>query len=195
MKSCKKTGASKGAISQWRNDLAKPSGERLVKLASVLMVSPDWLVTGKGHLEPHANAEMGPRLRGKVPVISEVQAGAWTEIKNRIDENSVKDWVQTTQAVSDYAFALRVTGDSMVNPSERRSLAEGMIVVVDPEKEAKHRDIVVARLSGSDKATIKELVLDGDTCYLRPFNTQFPIIPVTNDVVIVGRVMSAHIDM
>ena len=47
----------------------------------------------------------------------------------------------------------------MLNPHEKRSLSEGMTVVVDPEKQAKHRSIVVARLENSEKATQSSLVI------------------------------------
>ena len=83
----------------------------------------------------------------------------------------------------------------MLNPHEKRSLSEGMIVVVDPEKQAKHRSIVVARLENSEKATVKELVIDGDMKYLRPFNPQFPIIPITEGTMIIGTVVSASLDL
>jgi SOS-response transcriptional repressor LexA len=191
-----KTGASRGAISQWRNDIAKPSGEKLLKLAHALSVTPDWLLTGKGSPNDiHENVEAAPRLKGLVPVINEVQAGAWTDIKTGFDESDISEWIPTLQANSRYAFALRVVGDSMANTSERRSLSEGMIVVVDPEKQARHRSIVVARLSDSDKATVKELVIDGDRSYLRPFNSQYQIIPITEGTVIIGTVVSASLDL
>ncbi|MDO8415522.1 MAG: S24 family peptidase [Agitococcus sp.] len=190
-----KTGASRGAVSQWRNDIAKPSGEKLLSLARVLQCTPDWLLTGKGEVDDiHNNVEAAPRLKGLVPVINEVQAGAWTDIKTGFDESEIHDWIPTLQTNSRYAFALRVVGDSMVNSSEKRSLSEGMVVVVDPEKQARHRSVVVARLADSERATVKELVVDGDKSYLRPFNPQYPIIPITEGVVIIGTVVSASID-
>lgn len=190
-----KTKASRGAISQWRNDIAKPSGEKLLALAAALQVTPEWLLTGKGHPNDiHENAEAAPRLKGLVPVINEVQAGHWTDIKTGFDEEA-NEWIPTIHSNSRYTFALRVVGDSMLNPHEKRSLSEGMIVVVDPEKQAKHRSIVVARLENSEKATVKELVIDGDIRYLRPFNPQFPIIPITEGTMIIGTVVSASLDL
>lgn len=187
---------SKVAISQWENGDTQPNGENLLRLAMTLGCAPEWIVTGKGSPDDiHDNVEAAPRLKGLVPLINEVQAGAWTDIKTGFDESEISEWIPTPHASSRYAFALRVVGDSMVNPSERRSLAEGMIVVVDPEKAARHRSIVVARLSNSDKATVKELVIDGDNRYLRPFNPQYPIIPITEGVMIIGVVMSASIDL
>lgn len=191
----RKIGVSSPTITQWENNQTAPKGDNLLRVASVLGCTPDWLVTGKGHPDDiHENAEAAPRLKGLVPVINEVQAGHWTDIKTGFDEEA-SEWIPTLHANSRYAFALRVVGDSMLNPHEKRSLSEGMIVIVDPEKQAKHRSIVVARLENSEKATVKELVIDGDMKYLRPFNPQFPIIPITEGTMIIGTVVSASLDL
>lgn len=191
----RKIGVSSPTITQWENNQTAPKGDNLLRVASVLGCTPDWLVTGKGHPDDiHENAEAAPRLKGLVPVINEVQAGHWTDIKTGFDEEA-SEWIPTLHNNSRYAFALRVVGDSMLNPHEKRSLSEGMIVIVDPEKQAKHGSIVVARLENSEKATIKELVIDGDMKYLRPFNPQFPIIPITEGTMIIGTVVSASLDL
>jgi len=192
----RKIGVSSPTITQWENNQTSPKGDNLLKLSQVLSCTPDYLMSGKGSPNDiHENVEAAPRLKGLVPVINEVQAGAWTDIKTGFDESDISEWIPTLQANSRYAFALRVVGDSMANTSERRSLSEGMIVVVDPEKQARHRSIVVARLSDSDKATVKELVIDGDRSYLRPFNSQYQIIPITEGTVIIGTVVSASLDL
>lgn len=191
----KRIGIARVSYTQWELGETNPKGENLLKLAQVLNCTPDWLISGKGHPDDiHENVEAAPRLKGLVPVINEVQAGHWTDIKTGFDEEA-NEWIPTIHSNSRYTFALRVVGDSMLNPHEKRSLSEGMIVVVDPEKQAKHRSIVVARLENSEKATIKELVIDGDIRYLRPFNPQFPIIPITEGTMIIGTVVSASLDL
>ena len=185
-------GVKRESISQWEGGVYIPEAENLLKLAKVLNCTPDWLLTGKGDSsEIHSNVEAAPRLKGLVPLINEVQAGAWTDIKTGFDESEISEWIPTAKANSRYSFALRVVGDSMFDPYEKRSLNEGMIVIVDPEKPAQHRSMVVARLANSDKATVKELVIDGDSQFLRPFNRQYAIINVTEGVVIIGVVVGA----
>lgn len=44
----KATGVSKGSVSQWLSDSSAPTGPNLLKLAKVLGVHPDWLLTGEG---------------------------------------------------------------------------------------------------------------------------------------------------
>lgn len=187
------TKANKGTVSTWVNGLNEPKGDYLFSLARALQVTPEWLLTGKGHPDDiHDNVEAAPRLKGLVPVINEVQAGHWTDIKTGFDESEITEWVPTQRQNSRYAFALRVVGDSMFNPYEKKSLSEGMTVIVDPEVPATHRSVVVARLVSSEKATVKELVIDGDNHYLRPYNQQYSIIPVTEGVVIIGVVVGAY---
>lgn len=189
----KKIGISRVSYTQWELGETNPKGENLLKLAAVLHCTADWLISGKGHPDDiHDNVEAAPRLKGLVPVISEVQAGHWTEIKTGFDESDTSEWVPTQRQNSRYAFALRVVGDSMFNPYEKKSLSEGMTVIVDPEVPATHRSVVVARLVSSEKATVKELVIDGDNHYLRPYNQQYSIIPVTEGVVIIGVVVGAY---
>lgn len=192
----KKIGIARVSYTQWELGETYPKGDNLLKLAQVMSCTPDWLMNGKGSPDDiHDNVEAAPRLKGLVPLINEVQAGAWTEIKTGFDESEAHDWIPTLQPNSRYSFALRVVGDSMVNSSEKRSLSEGMVVVVDPEKQARHRSIVVARLANSDKATVKELVIDGDNHYLRPFNPQYSIIPISEGAFIIGVVVSASISL
>ena len=86
-----------------------PKGDNLLRVSQVLGCTPDWLVTGKGHPDDiHDNVEAAPRLKGLVPVINEVQAGAWTDIKTGFDESDINDWIPTLHTNSRYAFALRV---------------------------------------------------------------------------------------
>lgn len=183
--------SDKGA-GKWLNGEAIPETHRISAIASWLGVSGEWLLTGSSsNNDIHSNVEAAPRLKGLVPLINEVQAGAWTDIKTGFDESEISEWIPTAKANSRYSFALRVVGDSMFDPYEKRSLNEGMIVIVDPEKPAQHRSMVVARLANSDKATVKELVIDGDSKFLRPFNRQYAIINVTESVVIIGVVVGA----
>ncbi len=188
-----KIGVSKVAVSQWENGDTQPKGDNLLTLAKALNCTADWLMNGEGHPNDiHENVEAAPRLKGLVPVINEVQAGSWTEIKTGFDESDVSEWVPTTDANSRYSFGLRVVGDSMFNPYEKKSLSEGTIVIVDPEKQAQHRSVVVARLADSEKATVKELVIDGDKRFLRPFNQQYSVIPITEGVIIIGVIVGAY---
>lgn len=183
-----KTGASRGTVSLWINGPSEPQGENLLKLARVLSCPPEWILHGTG--EPNDmkldNAEMGPLLQGVVPLINSVQAGAWTTIKAMNIPFEQIEFVRSVSAVSPHAFALRVVGDSMFNPSHPKSLSDGDIVTVDPNVQTINGSIVVALLENEEQATIKMLVIEGTKRFLRPLNPQFPIINIEENTRIIG---------
>ena len=183
-----KTGASRGTVSLWINGPSEPQGENLLKLARVLSCQPEWILNGTGEPDDMKldNAEMGPLLQGVVPLINSVQAGAWTTIKEMNIPFEQIEFVRSVSAVSPHAFALRVVGDSMFNPSHSKSLSDGDIVTVDPNVQTINGSIVVALLENEEQATIKMLVIEGTKRFLRPLNPQFPIINIEENTRIIG---------
>jgi SOS-response transcriptional repressor LexA len=180
------TGASKGTVSQWVNGGTAPSAKFISKLAEVLGVSERWLTEGGLIEESKGNAYPGPDIRRRVPLLSSVQAGSWKEI---IEGNlqDVNEWIETTAKVSPFSFSLRVSGDSMDGPpGQGVSIPNGSIVIVDPEVEALNGRIVVARVNGSNEATVKKLAIDGPNVYLMPLNPNFKPIPFDENCVIIG---------
>ncbi len=180
------TGASKGTVSQWVNGGTEPSAKFILPLAHVLGVSERWLIEGGLIEEANGNSYPGPDLRRRVPLISSVQAGSWKEIvEEHFDDLS--EWIETTAKVSPFSFSLRVTGDSMSSPAGQGiSIPEGAIVIVDPEVEAISGRIVVARVNGSNEATVKKLVTDGPNMYLMPLNPNYKPIPFDDSCEIIG---------
>lgn len=134
---------------------------------------------GKGWFAEASNVTPGPDIRGSVPLLSSVQAGAFKEI---LDSNySVGDGVTmipTTVPVNRYTFALRVQGDSM----EPR-FTEGMILIVEPELDAQHGDYVIVK-NGSEETTFKQLIKDGADYFLKPLNERYPIKPLGGATII-----------
>lgn len=186
-------GISASAVTQWESDATGLSSDSLLKLASLLECSPEWLLSGKGELEPSIKA-MASKSK-VVPVISWVQAGAWTEALSSTAARS--EWVETTAKISDFAFALRVKGDSMT-ASGSLSIPEGAIVIVDPEYgfiEDVNEKIVIAQTNGNHEATIKKFVIDGPNKYLMPLNPQFKPIEVDDTCKLIGVVKQIIIDL
>ena len=88
---------------------------------------------------------------------------------------------QHTANVSDEAFALRVKGDSMTSFTGGKSIPEGSVIIVDPNMQAEHGKVIVARLEDSNEATLKQLVIDGGAKYLKPFNNRLRSTSVATD--------------
>lgn len=179
---------SKGTVSQWCTGLNKPRGENAVKLAKALRCNVSWLMEGKGSPNKNVELELGPDLRGQAPLISWVQAGKWKEIDMESLHQADTTFYQHTANVSDEAFALRVKGDSMTSLTGGKSIPEGSVIIVDPNMQAEHGKVVVARLEENDEATLKQLVIDGGTKYLKPFNNSYPTMSINGNCTIIGVV-------
>lgn len=184
----KLTGVSKGTVSQWLNDIAKPRGENLLKLADALACKVDWLLLGKGlrDVDLIPNVEPGPEIKGHYPLISWVQAGAWSAIFE-IDVLEAESFPCPVKC-SSQTFVLSVQGISM-EPVFR----EGDLIFVDPLAESHHGSYIVARLEDQNEATFKQLIIEQGKKYLKPANPNWPeqIIPITSDCSIVGTVVFA----
>ncbi|NVH61948.1 peptidase S24 [Pseudomonas simiae] len=201
-----KVGAEKStqAISKWLNGESIPEADSMVVLCSWLKVRREWLEYGvlpkeqTGDSNVHQLGAVGEsnvrevtRQFGKVPLISWVQAGAWCE--SNVEQHDDESWLSCPVPISESGYALRVLGDSMTNPGPGRSYPTGCIIFVDPEAETKTGDRVIARVPRTNEATFKILVEDAGRQFLRPINPQYPIIDITEETHICGKVVGSFI--
>ncbi|WP_095128717.1 LexA family transcriptional regulator [Pseudomonas sp. Irchel s3h14] len=179
------------------NAVASPRQENVEKIAKALKVSSTWLWKGGSQKEPDptlpdTNIEPGPAIKGHVPLISWVQAGAWCEISDVRTLDDAEIWLPCAASHSSQSYALRVRGLSMFNQHERRSFRDGDIIFVDPAKDAENGSLVIAKLTDSQEATFKQLVMEGSRRFLKPLNPAWPdpIIELDDNATICGVVFS-----
>ncbi|CAH5275465.1 LexA family protein [Klebsiella michiganensis] len=182
-------GVSDVAVGYWEKDLNLPSGEALSKLAKFFNTSIDYILYGT-----EFEGRLITNMR-KVPVLSWVQAGSFTETKPSEIFNDADKWVETSLRIGDNSFALEVKGDSMTNPYGLPTIPEGATVIIDPDGEALHGKIVVARIDGTNEATVKKLVIDGPQKFLVPLNPRYPNIPINGNCVIIGVVKGVQYEL
>lgn len=187
----RRIGASSGTISNWKNGTNTPKGNYLVGLCRVLECSPEWLINGTGIAEPrqeyNTSALRTGLIKGSVPLISWVQAGAVCNNGDQIPMDEDTENVLVSKKYGDNAYALRVEGESMHDPANPRSFPPGCYIVVDPDAEAENGSFVVVRQNG-DETTFKQLIIEGNTQYLQPINQRYEVIKVTPDTIICGVV-------
>lgn len=97
--------------------------------------------------------------------------------------------------LSDYhargaAFWLVVVGDAMTAPTGL-SIAQDMLILVDPAVEAVPGKLVIARWPDSAEATFRKLIEEGGQRYLVPLNPTWPKALFTDECRIIGVVMQA----
>jgi SOS-response transcriptional repressor LexA len=90
------------------------------------------------------------------------------------------------------AFWLEVTGDAMTAPTGL-SIAEGMLILVDPAVEALPGKLVIAQWPDSAEATFRKLIEEGGQRYLVPLNPTYPKALYTPECRIIGVVVQATI--
>lgn len=98
--------------------------------------------------------------KGRLPLISWIQAGAWSDIVDNFSPGDAEDWIPCPFNHGPNAFILRVVGASMYNPGGDKSYAPGEFIAVDPSAEPMNKKMVVARVDHEEKATFKQLIID-----------------------------------
>ncbi|QKN80764.1 LexA family protein [Scandinavium goeteborgense] len=182
-------GVSDVAVGYWEKDVNVPSGESLSKLAKYFNTSVDYILYGTDF-----EGSLITQMR-RVPVISWVQAGSYTESRPCCTITEADRWIETSLRISNDSFALEVKGDSMTNPNGLPTIPEGATVIVDPDAEPLHGKIVVARVDGTNEATVKKLVIDGSQKFLVPLNPRYPNIAINGNCIIIGVVKGVQYEL
>lgn len=183
---------------------------KILDLAAALECSPNWLLSedddqpstpnpplARGSIAHYSllNIEHDVIRTRRVPLISEAQAGHWTDIKENFRASAAEEWIETTANVSENAFAVRVVGDSMTNPYGTPSIPHGSVVIIDTEIAPTSGKIVLARLENEAKGTLKKLIIDGPNTYLVALNPAYKPISVNGDCTIVGVAKRVEFDL
>ena len=207
-KQLKRVGVNKTtqAISKWLNGEAMAEADSMVALSAWLKVRREWLEYGvlpkeqpttnyihQLRVGDESNVSGMLERFGKVPLISWVQAGAWCEAIANFEPYEADTWLSCPTPISNSGYALKVLGDSMTNPGPGRSYPSGCIIFVDPEVESNTGDRVIARVPRTNEVTFKVLVEDAGRQFLRPINPQYPIIDITEETHICGKVVGSFI--
>jgi SOS-response transcriptional repressor LexA len=155
---------SKGNVSGWENGRHKPSFEQMKRISAL---------TGFPlPLDDLGNASPAPIGARKVPVISAIQAGMWSEIVDHFEPGEADDWLLTDLELSANSFALTIRGNSMLpefNPGDR--------VIIDPAVSPHPGDFVAAK-NGDQEATFKKYRPRGMDA---AGNMVFELVPLNED--------------
>ena len=150
----------------------------------------------RGYLdEPHELEKVPMRFGKKIPILSFVQAGNWTNT----GDDSFDEWIDVPEDMPDGSYGLKIRGKSM-----EPAFYQGEIVIVDPTLSANPGDYVLARVANSpdNEATIKQYAVTGidrngvETFELRPLNPLFPTLSSKEfEINLLGVVVEKRIKM
>lgn len=121
-----------------------------------------------------------------VPVISWVQAGAWTEIGYSEVDMSVAESYPCPVPCGPMTYILRVIGESMSDEYK-----PGEMIFVDPEVVPAHGDDVIALMHETGETTFKRLIEDGTSRYLKALNKSWPdpYVKINGNCSLIGTVI------
>ncbi len=127
----------------------------------------------------------------RVPLMGNIVAGSPIEVGNAgdfsvyDDEDAIELSTTMLPGRQDGLFALRVSGDSMIDAM----VNDGDIVIMRKENDARNGDMVAVWLS-DDTTTLKYFYREGDQIRLQPANpTMEPIYVDPGEVQVQGKVM------
>lgn len=101
----------------------------------------------------------------KVPLLTWDEVLYWSTIKT---EKSYTEFILTDAAVGKSGFALKIK-DASMDPV----FPKNTILISDPERQAKDRSYVIAKLVNHTEAIFRQLLVDGGAQYLKPLSPDF----------------------
>lgn len=145
-------------------------------------------------LDQNISAPM-PLAGRLIPVISWVQAGAWTSVDSVPADTQFEEWLPPNPKCGKNGYGLEVVGESML-PDFR----PGDKIYVNPDFQPdnlKTGDLVIVTCEGDAEATFKKLILESGHIYLQPLNPNWPeqTIPLMDGCKLVGKVVGLYRDV
>lgn len=149
-----------------------------------------WL--DQAHSEQNINSLDLERVSGgtltihNAPVISWVQAAAWTTTNHEEVDLSALEAYPCPVPCGPTTYILRVTGESMID-----EYTPGELIFIDPSVTPVHGDDVIALMADSGETTFRRLIEDGSERYLKALNKSWPepYIRITESCTIIGTVI------
>lgn len=161
-------GVTRGAVSQWEGGFSEPRMGAIQKIADHFGISKSNIIEDDGmrSIDPKTGKVL-PVAVGKsatirrAPIVGRIAAGDPREAIQQADS-----WQYIfNPSASDDSFYLVCAGDSM-----NKVIPQGMLVLIDPDKEVNSGDVAAVMVNGDD-ATLKRVYFAGNTIVLHPEST------------------------
>ncbi len=160
-----------------------PTFDKVMALLSAYHADLQEFLSETGYLPRNVEPVDMSSMR-KIPLISWVLAGQWSEVAESFDPEDAEDWIET-EVKGERVFALEVKGDSM-----EPEFIEGETIIVRPQAKVNTGDFVVVR-NHNNEATLKQIKKIGNRRILHPLNKKYKDIELSEnqEYVVVGRVV------
>ncbi|CAI8920678.1 Cro/Cl family transcriptional regulator [Pseudomonas sp. IT-P253] len=185
-------GMSQGGVGHWLTKRRQPGIDDMNRVLQALGM--EFLEVALVIREPESSPDDEMPLSQKYNPYFRYPVSGWREpAEVRDGEQAV--YGKARFELSDYhaqgaAFWLKVAGDAMTAPSGI-SIAEDMLILVDPAVSAEPGKLVIAQWPDSAEATFRKLIEEGGQRYLVPLNPTYPKVLYTEECRIIGVVVQA----
>ena len=178
---CERTGLHKSTVSKIVNNLHIPSKTSVEKIASVFLVSQEWV---NGYDVPMRKTEAVSEKTASLPIYTRIPAHL--ALDQVIDIDGSVEYAKEQIKDGETCFACRISDNSM-----QPRILEDDIVIVSAGKEANSGDLILACVDDKD-AVLRRLTIYENSIALSADNPVFPpmIFPDTEKdrLQIIGRV-------
>lgn len=123
----------------------------------------------------------------QVPLLDWEQVSEWPSVNN--PSNKPTRSISVDLNLGENAYALTVK-DTTMEPR----FPENTIIIVDPTLQPSDRDYAVVRVDGQKLPTFKQILIDGDSTYLKPLNPDFKALLLDKGYKFLGVVVQARVD-
>ena len=160
-----------------------PAFDKVMQILHAYRADVQEFLRETGYLPKNVEPAALGKMR-KIPVISWVAAGKWSETGESFHTEDAAEWIES-DIKGEHNFALRVKGDSM-----EPEFNDGDIIIVSPTAKAGNGDYVVAK-NDEEEATFKQYKRFDNARVLHPLNPKYQDIVLNKDIEyrIVGVVM------
>jgi len=177
-------GTSPAYISQILSQKTKSSiGNRLARKLETATNRP------RGWLDQLHNDHAGAALAmTPIPILQPEKMLAATCSKSYIQNELMNQTSANGRSKHEKLFCIEITGDAMASVTDiATSICHGDMAIID-ETQAHHcGDIILFEKEKTIK--IRQVIEEGNEQLLKPFNQQYPVIPFSTDIKVLGVVV------
>jgi SOS-response transcriptional repressor LexA len=169
----------------------EPTLSDIKRLAKVLNVSPAALAFDEF---PVPGEVPIPIIKG-LPILKTWQIVDWPTNKETVAKNDKVSFLHNKLSFDLNCFVYEIEDDSMFNFVTHEGFRKGKQVIVDPDKEHKANDYVLAKRKNGN-ILFRKLIEDNDALVLSPLNNlgDYSKVKLSNDIKICG-VAVAYLDV
>lgn len=122
-----------------------------------------------------------------IPVIEWNEAKSWLFKKNVYTPSSYQHWITSEKDISADSFALRTL------PSMEPRFRKNSVIIIDPQKPISDGNFVIISIH-NEEPTIRRIIQDGDTIYLKKLYGKEEITIKNNKDNIIGVIIETRIN-